>query len=177
MGNKKKQTKKICEHCNMEFMPRKISQKYCNSNCKVEAFKERDRKSKGIKICVICQGGFYSSYENAQTCGVVCRTKLKNNRELERYRTKTAPKICECGVVIENAGANQKRCISCRDKIVESKRLKLLEAEEKSEIQKDKIYIQPNGVEYYGIHGIIVKGSESWSGAGSYRANIYTPIF
>jgi len=120
----------------------------------------KEKRIKVLKYCIICGGEFYSSRENAKFDKPECRKEEKRLRA-KILKKKADNKICKCG---ESIPPNRRVCDKCKEAAFREIEQEEEEKEGRYKNLRNQVITQPNGVDYYGFHGIIAKGSESWSG-------------
>jgi len=90
-----KYAKRICEHCGQEYWPNSNSQKYCSSECQIQARDKRLEAKKDLRkskrelpprACVVCGEIFQPKEFHETMCSPECRKKRVRERQLLYYR-------------------------------------------------------------------------------------------
>ena len=85
----------VCKICDKFFKPKRITQKFCNPQCRIQYWKKNTIKKKNtiikkkktiIKSCKICNKDFISKRITQKFCNPQCNNIDKNNkRRKTRY--------------------------------------------------------------------------------------------
>ncbi len=77
--------KRECDYCGKEYMPARISQRFCCTVCyrkfNYEKRKNNKRKIQDEKICEICGKKYIPLKHNQKTCSVECREILQKQTQ------------------------------------------------------------------------------------------------
>lgn len=82
--------KRECDYCGKEYMPARISQRFCCTACYRKFNYEKRKKNKkpqDEKICEICGKKFVAYKANQKTCSNECREVL-HKRTQQKHKNK-----------------------------------------------------------------------------------------
>jgi hypothetical protein len=156
----------ICIYCGKEVLEiKKKTAKYCSHTCKMSALYHRNNPNATSKlkpkVCAYCGAKFYNKNSIAKYCSPKCKadTRRLESKEYQRNKPKKIRVCYKCGIEFKPSGPNWRYCENCNDipKIID-------EVDNYHDELKNKIFIQPNKVEYYGHHGVLASiKSDIWN--------------
>ena len=97
--------KKVCPHCNKEFIPTSNRQVFCSKECCYQARqdeKKADREAERgnhyyrQRECAVCGNSYWPTHSQQKYCSEECQKKSHNKKSLEFYHHKKEKEKLQC---------------------------------------------------------------------------------